>query len=78
MSIYNPPPSGGSSSSVSNEIVSGSGTAFTLAGTPLAGTAKIYARGQRLKLGTDYAIAGAAITTADTWGSGDIIADYQI
>lgn len=71
--------SGGSSSSgtaVSNEVVAGSGTSFTLAHTPIAGSQRIFAIGQRLTPTVDYTIAGAVITTLSTWNSGDILADY--
>ena len=62
-----------------NEIVSGSGTTFTLANTPTAGTQQIYANGQRLTpgAGNDYTISGAVITLATTTTAGSILADYQ-
>lgn len=74
---------GGSSTSsttttVNNEVVAGSGTSWTLAHTPDAGTVKLYAIGQRLTpgAGNDYTISGTAITTANSWSAGQILADY--
>ena len=63
---------------IENEIVSGSSQTFTLANTPVALSVHVYGRGQRLKLGTDYTISGAIITTTDPWGVGDLLADYRI
>lgn len=72
---------GGSSTFVNNEIVSGSGTSWTLAQTPLAGAQNIYAQGIRLYPGSDpnfgYSITGSAITTQQSYTTGDLIADYQ-
>jgi len=62
---------------VINEVVSGSGTSFTLANTPTTGTQEIYALGQRLTPTTDYTISGKNITTIATWNAGDLLADYQ-
>jgi hypothetical protein len=71
--------SGGVPTFVFNEIVSGSGTSWTLAGTPTTGTVALYANGQRLMpgVGDDYTISGANITTALSWSSGTVLADYQ-
>lgn len=72
--------SGGSTSTfVDNEIVSGSGTSWTLAQTPLSGVQHIYAEGQRLTpgAGNDYTITGTAITTANPFSAGALLADYQ-
>ncbi len=63
---------------VDNEVVAGSGTTFTLAATPIAGSVKVYALGQRLKLTTDYSISSATITTVGSWSAGDIVADYRV
>ncbi len=60
--------------SVVGELVSGSGTTYTLANTPTAGTVAVYARGQRY---FNFTISGAVITTGDTWAAGDIYADYS-
>lgn len=67
----------GGATFVENEVISGSGTGFTLAGTPIAGSVKIYALGQRLVLTTDYSISGTAVTTVSSWSAGDLIADYR-
>jgi len=64
---------------VPNEVVSGSGTTFTLAHIPSPATSlKLYGRGQRLLLTTKYSVSGKVITTVDTWATGDILADYNI
>lgn len=66
-------------SSIDNEIVSGSGTSFTLASTPALGTEHIYGNGQRLTPGgVDYTISGASITTVNSFSAGTILADYKI
>lgn len=70
---------GGSSTFVNNEIVSGSGTSWTLAQIPLAGTQHIVGNGQRLTpgAGNDYTISGTAITTVNSYSAGTLLADYQ-
>lgn len=70
---------GGGNTFVYNEIVSGSGTTWTLANIPVLGMQALYANGQRLTpgAGNDYTISGAVITTADSWAAGTILADYQ-
>lgn len=70
-------PSGSTGTSVYNEVVSGSGTTFTLAHTPILGTVRVYANGQRLTPTVDYSITGAVITTVSSWSAGMITADYQ-
>lgn len=69
---------GGSNNFAYNEVVSGSGTSWTLAHTPVTGIA-LYANGQRLTPGAvnDYTISGTAITTILSWASGSLLADYQ-
>lgn len=64
---------------VDNEVVSGSGTSWTLANTPLSGTQHIYGNGQRLTpgAGNDYTISGASITTANSYSAGAVLADYR-
>lgn len=62
--------------SVNNEIVSGSGTTFTLANTPTAGSVRVFGLGQRLVPTTDYSISGAVITPVSSWSAGQILADY--
>lgn len=68
---------GTSNTFVENEVVAGSGTAFTLAATPVSGSVKLYANGQRLFLTTDYTIIAAAITTVDSRDVGELLADYR-
>lgn len=71
--------SGGTSSVtfVNNEVVAGSGTTFTLANTPTAGSVDVYALGQHLVPTTDYTISGAVITTVSSWSAGNILASYR-
>ena len=68
---------GGGNNFVYNEILSGSGTAFTFATAPIAGLYTIYARGQKLIPTTDYTVSGANVTTVGTFVAGDLMADYQ-
>lgn len=68
---------GASSTSVYSEVVSGSGTSWTLAHAPSSGTLQLYGNGQRLTLTVDFSITGAAITTVNSFSAGTIIADYQ-
>ncbi len=63
-----------------NEIVAGSGTAFTLAHVP-ADSARVclYGGGSRLTpgIGNDYTIVGAVITMTNSYASGQVLADYS-
>lgn len=70
---------GGSGTPVVGEIVPGSGTTYTLAHTPLAGTLAVYINELRKPStpGVDYTLSGAVITTVQSWGTGDVIADYS-
>lgn len=74
---------GGSSNStgtqVYNEIVFGSGTSWALAFTPLSGTLRLFANGQRLTPGTgnDYTLSGTTITTVNSYSAGSLLADYS-
>ena len=70
---------GGGSSTVfiDDEVVAGSGTTWTLSGTPISGSLKLYALGQRLKLTTDYTITGSNVTTVSSWNAGELLADYR-
>lgn len=68
---------GGGNTFVYNEVVSGSGTSFILAGTPVVGSQTIYANGQRLTPTVDYSISGSTITTGSSWSAGTILADYE-
>lgn len=72
---------GGSSTSttitsVFNEVVSGSGTSWTLGIAPATGDERIYVNGQRLTPTVDYTITGAHITTLLSWVAGTMLADY--
>lgn len=62
---------------VENEIVSGSGTSWTLANTPIAGSVKLYAGTRLIPGGNDYTISGANITTLSSYPTGALIADYR-
>ncbi len=66
-----------SSNEIFNEVVSGSGTTFTLANIPVIGTQQVYAIGQRLTPGIDYTISGDTITTSTSFSAGDILSDYN-
>lgn len=69
--------SGASNSFVDNEVVSGSGTTFTLANTPIVGSQHVYANGQRLTPTADYTIAAAVITMVSSWATGAVLCDYR-
>jgi hypothetical protein len=63
---------------VYDEAVSGSGTSFTLAHTPVSGTLRLYGSGQRLTGGAvDYTLSVATITTINSYSAGQIRADYN-
>ncbi len=64
---------------VENEVVSGSGTSWTLANTPVSGSVKLWGSGVRLTpgAGNDYTISSATITTANSYSSGSLIVDYR-
>lgn len=62
---------------IDNEVVAGSGTAWTLGTVPVANSQHIYANGQRLTPIVDYTIAGAVITTVFSWSAGTVLADYR-
>lgn len=75
---------GGSSSNtgattVIGEVVSGSGTAWTLAHSPTSGTLAIYGIGQRLTsgAGNDFTQTGTSVTTVNSFSAGQILADYS-
>jgi hypothetical protein len=65
---------------VENEVVSGSGTSWTLANTPVSGSVKLYA-GTRLNPNLtptpDFTISGTSITTASSYPAGALTADYR-
>lgn len=50
---------------------------WVLANTPIVGTVRVYANGQRLYLGEGYTISGDTITTDQSWDPGLILADYN-
>lgn len=61
-----------------NEVVAGSGTAWTLAATPTAGSVTLFGNGQYLTPGgVDYTISGASITTVNSFVAGTIVANYR-
>lgn len=64
---------------VENEVVSGSGTTWTLASTPMSGSVKVWGAGVRLTpgAGNDYTISGATITTASSYSAGALLSDYR-
>lgn len=68
---------GSATTFVENEVVAGSGTAWTLAGTPTSGSLKLYVNGQRLTLTVDYTVVGTAITTLQSFSAGTVLADYR-
>lgn len=76
--------SGDSNIPVYNEVVSGSGTSFSLSGEIVGDTLRLYGRGQRLipyqswRGGYyDYTWDESGnITTNDSWSAGDLLADY--
>jgi|GEM_PF-1863346 len=63
---------------IENEVVSGSGTSWSLANTPAAGSVALYAGGIRLTpgVGNDYTIIGLVITTGQSYSTGSLLADY--
>lgn len=69
--------SSGSGSFTYNEVVSGSGTAWTLVAAPINNSLRLFANGQRLTPTIDYSLSGSSITTVDSWTAGTILADYQ-
>jgi hypothetical protein len=64
---------------IENEVVSGSGTSWTLAFTPVPNSVALYASGVRLTpgIGKDYTINGIAIVTVESYTAGTLLADYQ-
>jgi hypothetical protein len=70
---------GASTTFVDNEVVSGSTTTFTLSLTPVVGSVHLYGNGMRLTpgAGNDYTISEKIITTANSYSSGQILADYR-
>lgn len=69
---------GGTPGTYIQEVVSGSGTSFTLGHTPVQ-IVLVSARGQQLyPSGSNqgYSITGTALTTNDSWSAGDILVSY--
>ncbi len=63
---------------VYEEIPTGSGTVFTLAHTPIAGTLRVYRGGARQRLGDDYTIATNNLTLSISLAVGEIlVVDYN-
>lgn len=71
--------SAGASTAVRNEVVSGSGTSWTLAHTPLTGQLTLYGSGIRLTPTVDYTLSGTTITmvNGNTYKTGLVLADYN-
>ena len=66
---------------VIGEIVTGSGTSFTLAFNPVPNTVALYGSGVRLQegIGNDYTINGQAITILNgSYTAGQVTADYYL
>lgn len=73
-------PGGGSSgTAVYDEIPTGSGTSFSIAHTPTAGTVRLFRGGARQSVANgDYSISGANITLITSLQSGETLtADYN-
>ena len=64
---------------VFDEVPTGSGTAFTLAHTPVVGFVRLYRGGGRITVANgDYTISGASITLTTTLGTNETLtADYN-
>lgn len=61
---------------IAGEVVSGSGTSWTLANIPSLFRG-LYAQGQKLSVSrNDFTISGKSITTTNSWSAGDLEADY--
>lgn len=70
--------SGGGGDKYVNEIVTGSGTIWTLDDIPVDDTkVSLYGGGSRLYPPTDYTISGANITTTSSYDAGQVLADYS-
>lgn len=65
---------------VINEVVDGTGTAFTLANIPASGSVALYNGAARIRPGSlpaDYTISGANITMNYSVSTGGLLADYR-
>lgn len=72
-------PAGGASTDVFGEVVSVTGTSFTLAHTPVSGTVRLYRGGayQQVGIGNDYTLSGATGTLAVGTNGEVFMADYK-
>lgn len=62
---------------VDSEIPSGSGTSFTIAHTPVAGTLRVFRGGARQTNTVDYTFTGTTITLINALATGEVLAvDY--
>lgn len=62
---------------VTNEVVAGSATTFTLANSPVAGTLTLFGNGVYLTNTIDYSVSGATITIlVGTYSAGTVVANY--
>jgi hypothetical protein len=68
---------GGGGAPVSAEQVTGSGTAFTLAHAPAAGTLQLFNGATAIWPGVDYTVSGLDITMNYSVAAGALWADYQ-
>ncbi len=69
---------GSSPNFADNEVASGSGTTYTLAHTPVAGSQHVYGAGVRLTSGNDYTISSATITIINgSYATGEVLCDYR-
>ena len=64
---------------IDSEVVSGSGTSWTLANLPIVGSVHLFGAGIRLTpgAGNDYTISGVTVTTANSYSTGSLLADYR-
>lgn len=69
---------GGGGFTYSNEVVAGSGTSFTLSHSPSSPSGLLlFAGGSALIQGVDYTILGTAITTVNSYSTGQVVAFYN-
>ena len=66
---------GGSPGTYVEEVVSGNGTSWTLAHTPVS-ILFVEARGQTIYPPAAWSNTGTALTTTDSWTTGDILVGY--
>lgn len=81
ITIINGAGAGGGSNNgtpVVGEAPAGSGTAFTLAHSPIAGSVALYRNGVRQSTSGDYTISGANITLGSSLQAGEsLTSDYR-